>query len=179
MRSRTRSHPRGRSTALALAVAGCLAAALPAAGASLAEAATSATAAPAAAGDGTATVFYYTKTRNWAAYNLHWAPDGGSWTTVPGTGMEAACTDWVKKTVSLGSAAGLQATFNNGQGTWDNNGGKNYALGTGVITVKDGVVAHSDPCVTDPGTGTGTGASATVYYATTTVGWPTVNLHWA
>lgn len=169
-----------------MAVAGCLAAALPAAGASLAEAAATAAPAPApapapatAAGDGTATVFYYTKTRNWAAYNLHWAPDGGSWTTVPGTGMEAACTDWVKKTVSLGSAAGLQATFNNGRGTWDNNGGKNYALGSGVITVKDGVVAHSDPCAADPGTGTGTGASATVYYATATVGWPTVNLHWA
>ncbi|AWZ17323.1 carbohydrate binding domain-containing protein [Streptomyces sp. ICC1] len=143
----------------------------------------SAAAAQAAAADGTATVFYYTKTRNWTAYNLHWAPDGGSWTAVPGTGMEAACTDWVKRTVSLGSAAGLQATFNNGQGTWDNNGGKNYALGTGLITVKDGVVAHSDPCTTDPdpdpGTGTGTGASATVYYSTTTVGWPTVNLHWA
>lgn len=183
MRSRTRSHLRGRSTALALALAGCLAAALPAAGAPLAEAATATAtgaAATEAAGEGTATVFYYTKTRNWAAYNLHWAPDGGSWTTVPGTGMEAACTDWVKKTLSLGSAAGLQATFNNGQGTWDNNGGKNYALGTGVITVKDGVVAHSDPCAADPGTGTGTGASATVYYSTTTtVGWPTVNLHWA
>ncbi|WUD79911.1 alpha-amylase family glycosyl hydrolase [Streptomyces sp. NBC_00503] len=192
MRSPTRSRRprrlRGRSTALALAVAGgCLATALPAAphAAAAASATTTATAATAAAGtaaaasDSTATVFYYTKTRNWTAYNLHWAPDGGSWTTVPGAGMEAACTDWVKKTVSLGAAAGLQATFNNGQGTWDNNGGKNYALGTGVITVKDGVVAHSDPCATDPGTGTGTGASATVYYSTTAVGWPTVNLHWA
>lgn len=50
--------------------------------------------------------------------------------------MESACTDWVKKTVDLGSATGLQATFNNGSGTWDNNGGNNYALGTGTITVK-------------------------------------------
>ncbi|WP_420718117.1 carbohydrate binding domain-containing protein [Streptomyces sp. H34-S4] len=176
LRSGTRSRRRGLPVALSLAVAGCLSAALPAAGASLDGAAP---AAATAAGDNTATVFYYTKTRNWAAYSLHWSPDGGSWTTAPGTGMEVACTDWVKKTVSLGSAAGLQATFNNGQGIWDNNGGKNYALGTGVITVKDGVVAHSDPCATDPGTGTGTGASATVYYSTTTVGWPTVNLHWA
>ncbi|NDZ76078.1 hypothetical protein G3I36_34575, partial [Streptomyces sp. SID10362] len=79
-------------------------------------------------------------------------PDGGSWTTVPGTRMEAACTDWVKLTVPLGGAGGLKATFTDGSGTWDNNAGKNYGLGTGSITVQDGVVAHSDPCAgTDPG----------------------------
>ncbi|WP_436847377.1 carbohydrate binding domain-containing protein [Streptomyces aureus] len=124
----------------------------------------------------TATVFYYTKTKNWPATYLHYAPDGGSWTTVPGVQMEAACTDWVKKTVDLGSATGLQATFNNGSGTWDNNGGNNYALGTGTITVKDGVIAHSDPCA---GTGTGTGNQATVYYSTATSGWTTANIHYA
>ncbi|MGW3912514.1 carbohydrate binding domain-containing protein [Streptomyces sp. NPDC005070] len=124
----------------------------------------------------TATVFYYTKTKNWPSTYLHYAPDGGSWTTVPGVRMEAACTDWVKKTVDLGSAAGLQATFNNGSGTWDNNGGNNYALGTGTITVKDGVIAHSDPCAD---TGTGTGNQATVYYSTATSGWTTANIHYA
>ncbi|MET9899119.1 carbohydrate binding domain-containing protein [Streptomyces sp. NPDC006446] len=124
----------------------------------------------------TATVFYYTKTKNWPTTYLHYAPDGGSWTTVPGVRMEAACTDWVKKTVDLGSAAGLQATFNNGSGTWDNNGGSNYALGTGTITVKDGVIAHSDPCAD---TGTGSGNQATVYYSTATSGWTTANIHYA
>ncbi|MFE5212786.1 carbohydrate binding domain-containing protein [Streptomyces sp. NPDC056600] len=138
----------------------------------------------AAAGENTATVFYYTKAKNWAAYNLHYAPDGGSWTTVPGVAMEAACTDWVKKTVTLGAAAGLQATFTNGSGTWDNNAGKNYSLGTGSITVRDGVVAHSDPCAdgTDPGPSPspspGQGNSATVYYSTAGVGWTTTNLHY-
>ncbi|GGL94045.1 alpha-amylase [Streptomyces fumigatiscleroticus] len=130
---------------------------------------------PVAATAGTATVFYYTKTRNWADYYLHYSPDGGSWTTVPGTRMETACTDWVKLTVDLGSAAGLRATFNNGSGTWDNNGGQNYALGTGAVTVKDGVVAHSDPCA---GTDAGTSGSATVYYSTETLGWTTANLHY-
>ncbi|MEV6194870.1 carbohydrate binding domain-containing protein [Streptomyces sp. NPDC051920] len=124
----------------------------------------------------TATVFYYTKTKDWPATYLHYAPDGGSWTTVPGVRMEAACTDWVKETVDLGSATGLQATFNNGSGTWDNNGGNNYALGTGTITVKDGVIAHSDPCAD---TGTGTGNQATVYYSTATSGWTTANIHYA
>ena len=52
--------------------------------------------------------------------------------------MESACTDWVKKTVDLGSAAGLQATFDDGSGTWDDDSSNDYALGTGTITVKDG-----------------------------------------
>ncbi|MFF5932321.1 carbohydrate binding domain-containing protein [Streptomyces sp. NPDC012508] len=133
---------------------------------------------PVAAAESTATVFYYTKTKNWSAYNLHYAPDGGAWTAVPGVAMEAACTDWVKKTVALGSAEGLQATFNNGTGTWDNNGGQNYDLGTGTITVKDGVVAHSDPCADGPGE-PGPGNQATVYYSTAALGWTTANLHYA
>ncbi|WP_328840909.1 carbohydrate binding domain-containing protein [Streptomyces europaeiscabiei] len=123
----------------------------------------------------TATVFYYTKTKNWSSTYLHHAPDGGAWTTVPGTRMETACTDWVKRTVDLGSATGLTATFNNGSGTWDNNGGADYALGTGNVTVKDGVIAHSDPCAgTDPVEGT----RATVYYSTATTGWTTANIHY-
>ncbi|MFJ6797125.1 carbohydrate binding domain-containing protein [Streptomyces sp. NPDC091268] len=154
-----------------------------------------ATAAATATGN-TATVFYYTKTHNWSTYNLHWAPDGGSWTTVPGAAMERACTDWVKKTVDLGSATGLRATFNNGSGTWDNNSGKNYALGTGVVTVKDGVVGSADPCgATIPAPSASTSASpapspsgstpppagnsATVFYSTAVVGWSVVNLYYA
>ncbi|MEU9090596.1 carbohydrate binding domain-containing protein [Streptomyces sp. NPDC048428] len=139
---------------------------------------------PVAASETSTTVFYYTKTKNWAAYNLHYAPDGGSWTAVPGVAMEAACTDWVKKTLPLGTAQGLQATFNNGSGVWDNNAGKNYDLGSGNITVKDGVVAHSDPCAgaTDPDPSpspTDAAANtASVYYSTATVGWTTTNLHY-
>ncbi|WP_181011300.1 carbohydrate binding domain-containing protein [Streptomyces sp. SM10] len=133
--------------------------------------------APAAASGSTATVFYYTKTKNWSSYKLHYAPDGGSWTTVPGLAMEAACTDWVKQTVSLGTASGLAATFNNGSGVWDNNAGKNYALGSGTVTVKDGVVAHSDPCA-GAGTEPAEGNTASVYYSTATVGWTTTNLHY-
>lgn len=130
---------------------------------------------PVAATSNSATVFYYTKTRNWPTTYLHYAPTGGSWTTVPGVRMEAACTDWVKQTVDLGSATGLQATFNNSSGVWDNNGGANYALGSGSIAVKDGTVAHSDPCTTTDGGGN----AATVYYYTGTVGWATYNLHYA
>ncbi|MFI1172416.1 carbohydrate binding domain-containing protein [Streptomyces melanogenes] len=130
---------------------------------------------PVAATANSATVFYNTKTKNWPTTYLHYAPTGGSWTTVPGVRMEAACTDWVKQTVDLGSAAGLQATFNNGLGVWDNNGGANYALGSGSIAVKDGTVAHTDPCTPTGGSGN----AATVYYYTGTVGWAAYNLHYA
>jgi glycosidase len=129
-----------------------------------------------AAGTHTATVYYSTAGTHWPAYKLHWAPSGGSWTAVPGTDMEAACTGWVKKTVDLGPATTWQATFTNGTGTWDNNGDRNYQLGTGLITVKDGAVAHSDPC---PATQPVEGNAATVYYATTGTNWATYNLHWS
>ncbi|THA77547.1 alpha-amylase [Streptomyces sp. A0642] len=137
---------------------------------------------PVAVSETSTTVFYYTKTKNWTAHYLHYAPDGGSWTSVPGVAMEKACTDWVKKTVPLGTAQGMQATFNNGSGLWDNNAGSNYDLGSGNITVKDGIVAHSDPCA---GTGpdpdpspTGGSNTASVYYSTAGVGWTTTNLHY-
>ncbi|KOG36771.1 MULTISPECIES: carbohydrate binding domain-containing protein [Streptomyces] len=167
--TRTPTRPPGRPVAALAVAAGLLGlVAVPS------EEAAPRTAPVAAVAENTATVFYWTKTKNWAAYKLHYAPDGGSWTTVPGVAMEAACTDWVKKTVTLGAATGLQATFNNGTGTWDNNGGRNYALGTGAITVKDGVVAHSDPC---SGTTPTPSAKATVYYSTEALGWSTVNIH--
>ncbi|MFC9960953.1 carbohydrate binding domain-containing protein [Streptomyces nigra] len=169
MRRRHRPRVRGWT-------AGALSAGLLALAAATPEPAVTALAETAAAADNTATVFYSTKTRNWSTTYLHYAPDGGSWTTVPGTRMEAACADWVKLTVDLGAATGLQATFNDGSGTWDNNSGRNYALGTGNITVKDGVIAHSDPCA--GGGEPGDGNQATVYYSTRTLGWTTANLHY-
>lgn len=100
-----------------------------------------------------AEVYYYTRTRGWSTVNIHYAPTGGSWTAVPGVAMnETVCTDWVKKTISLGSAPGMKAAFNNNAGTWDNNGGADYSLGTGRITVRDGVVTANaaSPCVVLP-----------------------------
>ncbi|MFF5259472.1 carbohydrate binding domain-containing protein [Actinomadura viridis] len=96
-------------------------------------------------GGGSTTVYYGTD-KNWSTYNLHYAPNGGAWTTAPGVPMTAACNGWVKRTVDLGSATGLAATFNNGSGTWDNNNGNNYALGTGDVTVKNGVAGGGNPC---------------------------------
>ncbi|CAH1200505.1 hypothetical protein PAECIP111893_01402 [Paenibacillus plantiphilus] len=92
-----------------------------------------------------AEVYYYSKTRNWSQVNIHYRPTGGAWTPVPGVAMsETACTDWTKKTINLGTATGMNAVFNNGS-SWDNNGGADYNLGFGIITVKDGVITANAP----------------------------------
>jgi alpha-amylase len=90
--------------------------------------------------------------------------------------MSAACTGWVSKTIDLGTATTLTATFNDGSGTWDNNGSKNYALTSGVSAVKDGVVTTTDPCAGsssggDTGTGTGDGTTAVTFAVNATTSW--------
>jgi glycosidase/chitodextrinase len=115
----------------------------------------------ASGGTNSATVFYRPNTA-WSTVNIHYAPNGGAWTTAPGVAMDAACTGWRRKTVALGSATGLAATFNNGS-AWDNNGGRNYALGTGDVKVDNGVVSSGSPCTGDttpPSTPTGLSATA-------------------
>ncbi|MEV4017264.1 carbohydrate binding domain-containing protein [Nonomuraea angiospora] len=99
---------------------------------------------PSPTGDNTATVYYKT---SWGTANIHYGIDG-TWTTAPGIAMDTACTGWKKKTVDLGTAGNFQVTFNDGSGNWDNNGGKNYTVGTGTSTVKDGVVTGNaaNPC---------------------------------
>lgn len=98
-----------------------------------------------------ATVYYYTPYKAWSTVNMHYQPNGGTWTTVPGVAMTSACTNWVVKTVDIGTATGLQAVFNNGQNAWDNfnnQSGANYSLGTGIIQVKNGTFTANaaNPC---------------------------------
>lgn len=117
---------------------------------------------------GSSMTVYYSTSKGWSAYNVHYRVGSGSWTAVPGVGMAAACTGWVSKTIELGSGTGITAAFNNGAGTWDNNGGTDYALTGSVVTVNNGVVGAADPCTAQP-------TAATVYYAT---GWATPNIHY-
>ncbi|PWK51364.1 alpha-amylase family glycosyl hydrolase [Actinoplanes xinjiangensis] len=133
---------------------------------------------PAAHAATTVTVYYQAPT-SWTTVNIHYAPTGGSWTTVPGLAMSAhsACAGWYKKELDLGSATGMQVVFNNGSGTWDNNAGRNYVLGTGTSTVTGGVVTPdaADPCATAPADTTPptapAGLTATAAGTTVTLGW--------
>lgn len=103
---------------------------------------------PCTTGTNSATVWYYTRTRAWPGAWLHYSLNG-AWTAAPGVAMnETACTDWAKKTVSLGSATGIIAAFNNGSGSWDSNNSANYTIGVGSTTIRDGVVTANaaSPC---------------------------------
>ncbi|WP_434741108.1 alpha-amylase family glycosyl hydrolase [Micromonospora sp. SH-82] len=102
----------------------------------------------AAAAADTVTVYYRPPTAWGNSVNIHYGVDGAAWTPVPGVAMEAACPGWRRRTVDLGSATGLQAVFTNGSGTWDNNNGANYRIGTGTVTVSGGTLTPNapDPC---------------------------------
>lgn len=98
---------------------------------------------------GNSATVYYKVPGGWTTVNIHYAPDGGAWTPVPGVPMNPACSGWDVYTVNLGQASGWQTVFNNGQGVWDNNGGRNYSLGTGLWQVANGVVTGGvNPCAT-------------------------------
>jgi hypothetical protein len=61
--------------------------------------------------------------------------------------MSPACPGWDRFEINLGTSTGAQVTFNNGQGTWDNNHGANYAVGTGLASVAGGVLTSgTNPC---------------------------------
>lgn len=109
----------------------------------------------------TATVYYYTPYKNWSSVYIH-HNGSGTWTTVPGVKMDAACTDWVSQTVDIGAATSFQAVFNNGSGAWDNfnnQSGSNYVLTAGIHQVRSGAIQANagSPCgpdVTPPTTPT-------------------------
>ncbi|MFI7543657.1 alpha-amylase family glycosyl hydrolase [Actinoplanes sp. NPDC049599] len=100
----------------------------------------------AAASAASSVTVYYQRPSGWTTVNIHYAPDGGAWTSVPGVAMQSACTGWLSRTVDLGAASGLQVVFNNGSGVWDNNNGANYHLGSGDVTVAAGRAGTGNPC---------------------------------
>lgn len=115
---------------------------------------------------------YYSTSKGWSEYKVHYRVGTGAWTTAPGTGMTAACAGWVSYTIPAGST-GVTAAFNNGTGTWDNNNSANYALTGTVATVNGGVVGSTDPCAGN----TSTPADTSVYYSTNK-GWSAYNMHY-
>lgn len=129
----------------------------------------------AAAENSSATVYYYTPSKNWQAVNIH-HNGSGSWTAVPGTAMQAACADWTVYTVELGSASSFQAVFTNGSGAWDNNNGANYSIGSGVHQVKNGqLIANTgNPC---DAPGENEHNQLTLYYKPSS-SWSSVNIHY-
>jgi hypothetical protein len=78
--------------------------------------------------------------------NIHYRPVGGIWTIPPGVPIPPSeLPGYHKITVDVGTAAGLEAVFNNGSGIWDNNGGRNYIFPLGVSTYHGGVITPGAP----------------------------------
>ncbi|ADO68763.1 carbohydrate binding domain-containing protein [Stigmatella aurantiaca] len=108
----------------------------------------------------TVTVYYK---KGFATPYIHYRPAGGTWTTAPGVAMpNAEVTGYAKSTLNLGSATQLECVFNNGSGTWDNNGGLNYFIPAGTHTFNAGTVTAGAPSgdVTGPSTPTGLAVSS-------------------
>ncbi|CAH1208868.1 hypothetical protein PAECIP111893_02922 [Paenibacillus plantiphilus] len=113
---------------------------------------------------GNSVTVYYKK--GFATPYIHYRPAGGTWTTAPGTAMPASeVAGYNKFTVNIGSATSLEAVFNNGSGTWDNNGGSNYIFGTGISTFTAGTITSGPPMT----------ATVTIYYKH---GFSTPYIHW-
>lgn len=91
------------------------------------------------------TTVYYSTTKNWPSYRIHYQVGTGTWTAAPGEALAAACAGWVSKTIDSNGAP-IKAAFNDGAGTWDNNGGKDYTLTGATAAVKGGTVTTSNPC---------------------------------
>lgn len=68
-------------------------------------------------------LFYET---SWSPAYVHYNADGNGWTTLPGAQMQATALSNFKY-IEI-SASSMEFVFNDGQGTFDNNGGLNYNI---------------------------------------------------
>jgi chitodextrinase len=110
---------------------------------------------------GNSVTVYYKK--GFATPYIHYRPAGGTWTTVPGVAMpNAEVAGYAKSTINLGSATQLECVFNNGSGTWDNNGGLNYFIPAGTHTFNAGTITAGAPSgdVSSPPAPTGLAVSS-------------------
>ncbi|KHL92446.1 alpha-amylase [Paenibacillus sp. IHB B 3415] len=93
----------------------------------------------------TATIYY--KNSAYSNSYIHYKLDGATvWTTSPGVQMQASAFSGYKAiTIQLETATGLTAAFNNGSGTWDNNGGSNYHFNVGSSSLTGASLSTGEP----------------------------------
>ena len=123
--------------------------------------------APSNPGDNTnnSVTVYYKK--GYTTPYIHYRPAGGTWTTAPGVKMnDSEVNGYAKITVNIGNAAQLEAVFNNGNNTWDNNNTNNYRFNAGVSTYTPGANGAAGTITSGAPSNPGdqTSNSVTVYY---------------
>ena len=91
-----------------------------------------------------ATVYYK---KGFADPNIHYLQANGRWTNAPGQAMADSeeFPGYSVSTILLGESNQLRAVFNDGRGTWDNNGGNDYFFGAGNSTYDNGVISVGKP----------------------------------
>lgn len=113
-----------------------------------------------------ATIYYK---RGFTTPYFHYQKPDGTWTTVPGIAMTGADSTYpgysVIENVDMGTNTQLIGCFNDGNGNWDSNGGKNYTFPVGISTFAAGVISSGTPP-----TSTLIPVTFTVNNATTTLG---------
>ncbi len=76
---------------------------------------------------------------------LHYRPEGGIWTVVPGVALVNSDVPGYQKITITNAAARIEAAFNNNKGTWDSNNSKNYLFTSGITTVANNQVYKTKP----------------------------------
>ena len=93
-------------------------------------------------------VIYYNCNSGFAKPYIHYRAAGGTWTAAPGVLMSSSEYDgYAKAILNIKDAMQAEVCFNNGGGSWDNNGGSNYLFNPGVITFDKGTVTSGHPNV--------------------------------
>lgn len=125
--------------------------------------------APTGSTDYVAKIYY--KTNNATEY-MHYKAGTGGWTALPGKKMSDSDVSGYKVLeINLTSANDIiTACFNDGNGTWDNNGEKNYTLsdGAATYTIANGIVTLGAPS-------NETNNTITIYYKTS---WNPAYIHY-
>ena len=99
----------------------------------------------------TTTIYYPTSgfgaNSTYVHYRVNKGGTAGTWTTVPGVKMEAACDGYVKYTIDNPDQDEGEFVFNNGSGNWDNNGEKNYkGTGESLLVKNSALTVDNPPC---------------------------------
>lgn len=87
--------------------------------------------------ENTATIYY----KGFESPNIHYGVNNENWTNVPGIKMTktSEMEGYTHKyTINLGSSNNAAVCFNDGNGNWDSNYGKNYIFNAGVYTYCNG-----------------------------------------
>ncbi|MDT9726136.1 beta-amylase [Xylanibacillus composti] len=88
-------------------------------------------------GEGNIVTIYYKK--GYSNPYIHYRPEGGQWTSVPGVRMEEAeIPGYAKITIQVGTATWLEFCFNDGNNNWDSNNQNNYFAQPGIVTYTPG-----------------------------------------